>query len=353
MITQVTGNLLDSDAEALVNTVNIVGVMGKGIALQFKKAFPDNFKEYEEACEQGNVRLGEVFITKPRSLTGPKFIINFPTKKHWKGKSRIEDIETGLRALAKEVKERCIRSLAIPPLGCGLGGLNWTEVRARIEEAFAPLPEVDVRLYAPRGAPDASAMPNRTEKPKMTQGKASFLGLLEQYTSMLFDPEFTLLEIQKLSYFLQLAGEPLRLRFVKWYYGPYADGLRHVLNQLEGHYLMGWGDGANRPLARFRLLSENSQDVAATLQNNDFVADRIRRVLDLVEGFDSPYGMELLGTVHWVLAEELSETATVDDVHKAISAWTERKSRMFQPPHIEVAMHRLLEQGWVRRVNTL
>lgn len=348
MITLTQGNLLESNAEALVNTVNAVGVMGKGIALQFKKAFPENFKAYEAACKTDKIRPGVMFVTEARTLHGVRYIINFPTKRHWKGKSRMSDIETGLRALAQEVRSRDIRSIAIPPLGCGLGGLSWVDVRAKIEQAFADLPEVDVRLYAPIGAPNPEAMPNRTKKPNLTPGRTAFLGMLDKYSAMLIDPGITIIETQKLCYFLQLAGEPLRLNFCKAQYGPYADNLRHVLNLLEGHFLLGWGDAQNHYLTLLRLLPNAAAEVQVYLRNFPETMNRIDFISGLVEGFDTPYGMELLASVHWVLANELdSKQCTSEDVHTAISNWTSRKSRMFKHRHVEIAMNRLESQAWL------
>src|SRR5271169_1518288 len=142
MIEFASGDILQADVEALVNTVNCVGIMGRGIALQFKNAFPGNFKAYEAACAREEVQPGKMFVFETEALTNPKYIINFPTKRHWRGKSRIEDIEAGLTALGAEIRTRGIQSVAIPPLGCGLGGLDWEEVRPRIEAAFRDLPDV-------------------------------------------------------------------------------------------------------------------------------------------------------------------------------------------------------------------
>jgi len=136
MIEFKTGDILKADAEALVNTVNCVGIMGRGIALQFKNAFPDNFKAYAAACAREEVRPGRMFVFETDYGANPKCIINFPTKRHWRGKSRMEDIETGLSALVEEIRKRGIRSVAIPPLGSGLGGLDWRDVRPRIEAAL-------------------------------------------------------------------------------------------------------------------------------------------------------------------------------------------------------------------------
>ena len=151
----VQGNILEADAEALVNTVNCVGVMGKGIALQFRQAFPENFKEYAKACRGGLVRPGKMLVVATNRLVNPRYIINFPTKRYWKAKSRMEDIESGLTALVSDVRRLGIRSIAVPALGCGLGGLPWPEVQRRMRDAFEQLPEVRWLVYEPAGTPDA------------------------------------------------------------------------------------------------------------------------------------------------------------------------------------------------------
>ena len=145
MIEYKVGDVLSEKTEALVNTVNCVGVMGRGVALQFKKAFPDNFKAYAKACKMGEVEPGQMFVYETERLDYPRYIINFPTKRHWRGKSRMADIESGLTALANEIRDRGIQSIALPPLGSGLGGLDWAAVRSRIETALGEL-SADVRV---------------------------------------------------------------------------------------------------------------------------------------------------------------------------------------------------------------
>jgi O-acetyl-ADP-ribose deacetylase (regulator of RNase III) len=223
MIKFVSGDILAADVEALVNTVNCVGIMGRGIALQFKNAFPANFKAYEAACARQEVRPGRMFVFETGTMTNPHFIINFPTKRHWRGKSRIEDIETGLSALAEEVRARRIRSIAVPPLGSGLGGLNWNDVRARIEAALQGVRDVNIIVFEPSGAPDTETMAHNREVPKMTTERAALVILMHRYLSGLLDPFVTLLEVHKLMYFMQEAGQPLRLQYAKGPYGPYAD----------------------------------------------------------------------------------------------------------------------------------
>jgi O-acetyl-ADP-ribose deacetylase (regulator of RNase III) len=229
MIERVTGNLLEADVEALVNTVNTVGIMGKGLALQFRQASPENYQAYRKACERKEVQPGQMFVFDTGQLTNPRYIINFPTKRHWRQKTRIQDIEDGLAALVEVVREKDIRSLAVPPLGCGNGGLDWDEVRPLIEQALSTLPDVQVLLYAPAGAPEAEQMHVATKRPNMTPGRAALLGVLDTYA--LPGYRLTMLEIQKLAYFLQVAGEPLRLEFTKGSYGPYTEVLHHVLQR--------------------------------------------------------------------------------------------------------------------------
>jgi len=144
--------LLKADVEALVNTVNCVGVMGKGIALEFKQTFPRNFEVYQKACKTGEVKPGSMFVFKTGSIFKPQYIINFPTKRHWRDNSKIDNIKTGLVALIREISQLNIQSVAVPPLGCGLGGLNWSIVRPMIEKAFEDLPDVQVLLYEPEGS---------------------------------------------------------------------------------------------------------------------------------------------------------------------------------------------------------
>jgi O-acetyl-ADP-ribose deacetylase (regulator of RNase III) len=234
------GDLLKADVEALVNTVNCVGVMGKGIALQFKQAFPENFVEYEKACKNDQIRLGRVHVFPTGRLLNPKYIINFPTKGHWRAKSRLSDIKSGLDSLVDVISRLNIRSIALPPLGCGYGGLSWSEVEPLIEEKMGALQDVTVLLFGPHGAPKPDEMRVGTKRPNMTRGRALLIKLLDLYGKQGY--RHSLLEVQKLAYFLQEAGEPLRLAFVKHHYGPYAEKLNHVLQRMEGHFIRGYGD---------------------------------------------------------------------------------------------------------------
>ena len=338
------GDILKADAEALVNTVNCVGVMGRGIALQFKKAFPDNFKAYVASCKREELQPGKVLIHDLCSLVNPRYIINFPTKRHWRGKSRMEDIDAGLETLVLEVRRLGIRSIAIPPLGCGLGGLKWEEVHPRILHAFADLSDIDVLLYEPKGAPSVKKMVKEKRTPNMTVGRASLLELMHRYLAGVMDPFITLLEIHKLMYFMQEAGEGLNLQYEKGTYGPYAQNLRHVLNLIEGHFISGYGDAADDPAKQIELLPEASDRAKTFLGNHPETRERFDRVANLIDGFETPFGMELLSTVHWVCTHE--GVLTLDKVVSQTYAWNERK-RMFEEDHIQIAWEVLRDKKWL------
>lgn len=344
MITLTTGDILKSNAEALVNTVNCVGIMGRGIALQFKNAFADNFDAYARACEANDVQPGRMFVFERRRLDNPRFIINFPTKRHWRGKSRIEDIEAGLVDLVRVIKERNIRSIAIPPLGSGLGGLDWRQVRPRIERALAAVPDVDVSIYEPGGAPTPQEMVSSSRVPTMTSGRAALVVLINRYLGGLLDPFVTLLEVHKLMYFMQEAGEPLRLNYTKALYGPYAENLRHVLRAVEGHLISGYADGGDAPDKQLELVPGAVTDAESLLTQSSDTRQRFDRVADLVAGFESPFGLELLATVHWVAVRGGAKTA--DEAVAQTYAWGERK-RQFTDEQIRLAYEVLGRQGWI------
>ena len=344
MITFKTGNILVEDAEAIVNTVNCVGVMGRGIALQFKRVFPENFSAYARACKREEVVPGKMFIFETGELTNPRYIINFPTKRHWKGKSRIEDIEAGLSALAADIRVRQIQSIAVPPLGCGLGGLDWGLVRSRIEATLGQLRDVAVIVFEPdRGRTDSRPNFSRTA-PVMSPGKAALIVLMKRYLSGLLDPFITLLEVHKLMYFMQVAGQPLRLQYNKAPYGPFAENLGQVLKVVEGHMITGYADGGDFPDKQLELVPGAAEEAEKFLQNELDALSRFDRVCALVEGFESSFGLELLATVHWVIAQE--GAATLDDVVAGTYAWNDRKKK-FSTRQIGIAYKVLRDGGWI------
>ena len=344
MIEYKVGDILAEDVEALVNTVNCVGVMGRGIALQFKNVFPENFKAYAAACKRDEVLPGRMNFFETGQLTNPRYIINFPTKRHWRGKSRMDDIDSGLKALAEEIKSRNIRSIAIPPLGSGLGGLDWMIVQPKIENALGEINDLKIVIFEPKGAPEAQKMARNKEVPNMTPGRAALVGLMHRYLEGLLDPFVTLLEVHKLMYFMQIAGEPLRLKYKKAHFGPYADNLRHVLRTIEGHMVSGYADGGDDPGKQLELVPGAIGDANAYLEQNAETNVRFDKVADLVNGFESPFGLELLATIHWIVNSEKAKTA--EDIVLQAYAWNEGK-KQFTPRQIILATEVLSRKGWI------
>jgi O-acetyl-ADP-ribose deacetylase (regulator of RNase III) len=351
MIKFLQGNLLDAPTEAVVNAVNTVGVMGKGIALMFKEAFPDNFRAYEAACKRKEIRVGHMFVTENLAFEGPRWLINFPSKKHWRQPSKLEWIVDGLGDLRRVVEEKGIHSIALPPLGCGNGGLDWSDVRPEIERALGPLGSVDVLVFEPTAKYQNVA--KRTGVMKLTPARALVAEMVRRY--WVLGIECTYLEVQKLCWFLERtiheAGidDPLDLRFVADKYGPYSDRLRHLLNGLDGSYLHCdkrlsdagpsdtiWFDEERRPYLDVFLKQSDARPLQAIL---DRTAQRI-------DGFESPLGMELLATVDWLIERE-SCGRSVSEIRDGLSRWpagpdaADRKQRLFDDRLIGLALERL------------
>lgn len=342
MIELQKGDILDAEVEALVNSVNCVGVMGRGVALAFKERFPDNFDAYAAACRRGAVVPGEMFVFETGRLW-PRIIFNFPTKRHWRAKSRMEDIVQGLSSLVGHIQARGIRSIALPPLGSGLGGLRWPDVRERVEDALAQLDDVRVLLYQPYGGHEQPVPATVTDAPAMTPGRSALVVLMARYLAAALDPYVTLLEIHKLMYFLQAAGEPLKLRYVKGPYGPYAENLRHVLSRIEGHLVSGSAGGGDLPGREIRLVPGALEDAQEFLKERPETMDRVGRVQELVEGFEDWFGLELLSTVYWVVSEE--DAKDLETIQRHTYGWGERK-RMFTTRQLGIAARVLRERGW-------
>lgn len=341
MLKLAKGDLLEANTEAIVNTVNCVGVMGKGIALQFKQAFPANYEAYRRACEAGEVRLGEMFVFDTGSMIFPRYIINFPTKGHWKARSQLADITSGLDDLRRVLIERRIGSIAIPPLGCGNGGLNWADVEPLVRAKLGNLDGIEVELFSPAGAPKFDQMRVQTKRPNMTRGRALVLKLLGLYGAAGY--RHSLLEVQKLSYFLQQAGEDLRLGFKKHLYGPYAEELNHVLQRIEGHFIRGYGDRSKD--AEIYVVEGADEAADAYLETDATARERLAKVASLIEGFETPYGLELLSTVHWLAAKEHESNAC--EVLEGVRRWNHRKANIMKEQHVRAAFNQLRMQGWI------
>jgi O-acetyl-ADP-ribose deacetylase (regulator of RNase III) len=347
MIEYETGDILKADVQALVNTVNCVGVMGKGIALQFKLKFPENFRAYEKVCNQDDLEPGRLFVFDRGQLfeedQGPQYIINFPTKTHWRKPSKLEYIEMGMDALVEEVQKRDIESIAIPPLGCGNGGLDWEDVETIIERHMEALPSVRVVLYPPGYEPDVGDIEVETDRPNMTPGRALVLKLLDIYQESGY--RHGKLEIQKLAYLLQAAGQNMQLDYVAGHYGPFANNLNHVLQRIEGHFIGGYG--TREQGSEIRLLPGVVEEAEEEIANDAEIKERLARVQDVIEGFETPFGLELLTTVLWVARNHPEAGDNVHEIIARIHDWNRRKKELFMPEQIKVAWERLREQGWI------
>lgn len=353
MIKFTQGNLLEAHTEALVNTVNTVGVMGKGIALMFKERFAENFRLYTAACKSKQVETGRMFITEVRELNGPRWVVNFPTKQHWRAPSQMVWVEEGLQDLRRFLIEKQVKSIAIPPLGAGNGGLEWAGVREQIEIALGDLPNVEIVVFEP--TKQYQNVAKRAGVEKLTPARALIAELVRRY--WVLGMECSLLEIQKLAWFLERSIEqfsptdnPLKLQFVAHKYGPYANRLDHLLDSLDGSYLhcdkrisdadpldVIWFDDERKAFVQTYLKTEGK-----------VYEEALAHTTALIDGFESPFGMELLATVDWLLSRE-GVKPTVQAVREGLLRWPtagagERKNRLFDDRAIRIALDRLTTQ---------
>lgn len=337
------GDLLKEDVDALVNTVNCVGIMGRGVALQFKNRYPENFKAYAAACKRGEVRPGRMFITD-NGLIRPHWIINFPTKRHWRYPSRFVDIEKGLDDLVNQVRSLNIKTFAMPPLGCGLGGLDWRVVRRVIEEKLSPLADVRIRVYEPNDVQVRETLERKA--PAMTTGRAVLLVLCDRYIKeCMVDFDFTLLALHKLMYFAQVDGQDLRLKYEKAAAGPYATNLRNVLSHIEGYFVTGYNDGGDNPLKILKLVDGAVQAALQFLSTGcEDVLKHIDRVIELAGPNGDAAGLELLSSVHWLFHNEGAKTQ--EQAVENLWNWNKRKRR-FTRAQVGYAFSRLQQFGWI------
>ncbi len=340
MIKLYKGNMFHSKAEALVNTVNTVGVMGKGIALQFKKAFPNNFKVYARACKNKELEPGKLLYVWDENIDlGRRLIINFPTKIHWRNPSKYEYIEKGLIALRDLLIEKKIKSIAIPPLGCGNGGLDWNKVRPMIEEALKGL-DTEIMIYEPNSSIKATLKKEKTNKEvKLTPARASLLYALFAYESM--GENSSLLVANKLAYFLQRKGQNLNLNFIPHYYGPYAADIEKVLYYLNGVYLNGMNQERTKPFEPLRLNYERWNEINYYIENKLSAQDskRVKSLKDFLAGFSSELALEILATTDFILNN--NPDYNLEDVIRSIENWNLRKRELFKPEYIQISYNYL------------
>lgn len=358
MITYTTGNLLDANVEALVNTVNTVGVMGKGIALMFKERFPENTRAYEFACKAGEVRVGEVFVTQGAGLWGPRWIINFPTKEHWRFATRIDWVQSGLASLRRVIIDNGIRSIAIPPLGCGNGGLDWTDVRPLIERALHDLQDVQVIVYEPSQQYHNAAKSSGVET--LTPARALVAEAIRRYSAI--GIECTLVESQKLAWFVERCvvsmklDNPLNLRHTANRYGPYSHSLMKLLNALDGSYLHSekrLADAAPFDRVWFDESKRTTMDSYLRSQGNGEWLRVLDAVDALIDGFESPLNIEALASVDWLHSQQ-NVNLDLPSMRTAISRWptdsaaAERKNRFFNDALLSAACERIAESPFTR-----
>lgn len=338
MIHYTKGDLFESQTEALVNTVNTVGVMGKGIALQFKQRFPENFEAYKQACDAKLLDIGGLLTTRNNSLFH-KFIINFPTKTHWLYPSKYLYIEKGLETLVKTIGELNIKSIALPPLGVGNGKLDWEQVKILLEKHLSVLKDVDVYVYEPQVIFNERDNKSSQETVKITPIRALLLQAFNEFDRV--DNSLNLLVTQKLAYFLQRFGEPLRLEYTKGWYGPYAANLNKVLQVLNGVYI-NYQAQYDKPSTPIVIVREKYPEVEAVLlQLSDKQKQRANDLQNFIQGFETPFSLELLATVDWILQQ--SPNLKPIEIHQEITNWTKRKANLIKLYHVEVAYNRLQE----------
>jgi O-acetyl-ADP-ribose deacetylase (regulator of RNase III) len=335
MIEYTTGNLLEADTEALVNTVNTVGVMGKGIALQFAKRYKENLRVYQAACKSGTLVPGTMLVVRDHDLHGERIILNFPTKKDFKHKSKYEYIETGLAALVQVIQEHGIRSIAIPPLGCGNGGLDWEVVKPMIERHLSTV-DTEVVVYEPSARVRSILREAPIRDARLTPARTVLLSALFQYERT--GGFSNLFVANKLAYFLQRMGDTsLRLNFEAARYGPYTDAVGHMLYNVNGAFLSGLEQKAARPFDDIQLNYQRKPDIDKDLKPEQRM--RLERLQALIEGFHATADLELLSSVAFIL--ERKPGASAQEVVEAMANWSKRKEDLADPAKVAAAMQHL------------
>jgi len=341
MIKYVTGNIFESDAEALVNTVNTVGVMGKGIALGFKKRYPENFKIYADACKRNEFEIGMLLVTETQDLNGKKIIINFPTKRHWRNPSEYEYIEEGAKELVKIIKEKDIKSIAIPPLGAGNGGLNWSQVRSILSKYLLPLrDDCDFIIYEPNS--EVKETMNK-ERVKLTDARAMLMYMLFNVVrNGEFASEFS---SEKICYFLQRFGakEVFKLKYGKAFYGPYSNKVKRLLHLMNGSYLSGFGNMDKKPFEPLSLIMESESLIENYFYDKEDLKNICNETNNFLTGFYSTFGLELLSTIDFIINK--GKTTENEHIKDQLSKWSARKSKLFQDRHIDLAIQHLKQSS--------
>ncbi len=334
--------MFDEPTEAVVNTVNCVGVMGKGVALEFKRRWPDNFKAYKRMCDEKKLAPGRMFIFDNNLLDSAKrrILINFPTKQHWRSQSKIEYIKDGLIDLVQQIRRLGIKSVVLPPLGCGNGGLEWAEVKPLIEDAAGELPEVSFVVFHS----DQPVMQSeQSDAPlNMTTSRASMMVAFTEFEKY-FGGHLTKLTAQKITYFLQILGIDFGLTFAKNKFGPYSDDLHRAFKIMEArHYI----EDYTRDDCKI-VVTQGARAVADEHLKSEGlnISNTIKKLSLLIDGYESPYGMELLSSVHFLSVSEGINAQP--DMSMALEAWSDHKRDNFPEPTVTAALERLKGDGFI------
>jgi|SRR5690606_647149 len=339
MISYAVGNILDSEAEALVNTVNTDGVMGKGIALQFKREFPSNYKAYREACNNMQIGIGNIFVSRDSNLRlGEKTIINFPTKTSWRKPSEYEYIEKGLDDLIRVIQEYKIKSIAIPPLGAGNGGLEWERVKKLIHRKLNQV-EADIVVFEPSQDIKDHL---KTERIKLTDGRALLLFVLyDLVRNGEFISEFS---SEKVCYFLQRFGAEkyFKLKYTPNFYGPYSGKVKYVLNVLNGSYIMGYSGMSTKPFEPLSIVADGYDEVDTYVNSRKELSDIAIRTTRFLTGFYSDFTLELLSSLDY-LSTKYKSTDPIFLKNK-LEEWSDRKRTLFSDDkYINISLQHLRE----------
>ena len=343
MIKYITGNILESTAEALINTVNTVGVMGKGIALQFKKAFHNNYKAYVDACKRNEIQTGKLFVVRDSNLnTGNKIIINFPTKKDWRKPSEYSFIESGLDDLVRVINEQKIKSVAIPPLGAGNGGLEWQKVRKIIEHKLSNV-QADIIVYEPTKQIMEQL---KKERVKLTDARALLLYVL--YDLVRHGEYVSEFSSEKVCYFLQRFGATkfFNLDFSPNFYGPYSGKVRFVLNVLNGSYIMGYSDMNKKPFEPLVLVPDGFDTVKQHVESNPVLFSIAQKTMNFLNGFYSDFALELLSSIDYITTSQKSFDTNL--IYQNLEKWSDRKRSLFSnPKYVAISVKQLQNAEFV------
>jgi O-acetyl-ADP-ribose deacetylase (regulator of RNase III) len=339
----VKGNLLDADTEALVNTVNTVGVMGKGVALQFKEKYPLNFKYYADACKKKEVTIGKMLVTRDSTLEGEKVIINFPTKMEFYRKSQYRFIEEGLQDLVKVIDQYRLESVALPPLGCGYGGLKWEKVKSLIELYLGNSP---ARIVVFEPIDQVKSIQKKEAEKKevsLTPGRAMLLYALFRYEQS--GEIANLFAANKIAYFLQESGEPLQLNFVPYHFGPYDRRVEKVLYALHGKYLTGSEQVSTKPFEPLQLNYEKVGEVKEFIDKRltDQQRERLNDVFELIAGFESTLALEVLSSIHFLLTQD--GNLSNGELLEKVRSWNKRKKALIKEEYVNLAVAHLKDHG--------